>query len=123
MKNGLLEINELVGVWGSILCTNQGELIESLPPTGFTNQTLEDISRYAIELLSSAEKSITGLREAVIHYSERKVFLIDIEQAILIEFCTPSVDISMLRMTINVITTRWHSDMKIQKKLKAAGMK
>jgi predicted regulator of Ras-like GTPase activity (Roadblock/LC7/MglB family) len=123
MKNGLLELNELVGVWGSILCTKQGDLIESSPPTGFTESTLEDISKLAIELLSSAEKSITGVREAVIHYSERKIFVLDLEQAIVVVFCTPSVDISLLRMTVNVITTRWQSDKKIQKKLKEAAVK
>lgn len=122
MKNGLLEINELVGVWGSILCSNQGELIESSPPTGLNESTLENISVQAIELLSSAEKTVIGLREAVIHYSERKLFVLDLEQAILIVFCTPSVDISLLRMTINVITTRWQSDKKIQKKLKEAAV-
>ena len=120
MKNGLLEINQVLGVWGSILCSNQGELIESAPPTGFNKTTLEDIGREAVDLLSSAEKSVTGLTEAVIYYSERIMVLIDLEQAILIVFCTPSVDISMLRMTVNVITTRWQSDKKVQKRLQAA---
>ncbi len=122
MKNGLLEINELEGVWGSILCSNRGDLIESLAPMGLDKSTQEDICRHAIELLISAEISVTGLREAVIHYSERKLFVLDLEQAILIVFCTPSVDISLLRMTINVIITYWQSDKKIQKKLKAAAV-
>jgi len=117
MKNGLLEINQVLGVWGSILCSNQGALFESAPPTGFNKTTLEDIGQQAVDLLSSAEKSVTGLTEAVIHYSDRIMFLVDLEQAILIVFCTPSVDISMLRMTVNVITTRWQSDKKVQKRL------
>lgn len=122
MKNGLLEINELTGVWGSILCSNRAELIESSPPTGLNKSTLEEICRHAIELLSSAGMTVTGLREAVIHYSEKKLFVLDLEQAILIVFCTPSVDISLLRMTINVITTHWQSDQKIQKRLNAAAV-
>ncbi|MCJ7733637.1 MAG: hypothetical protein MUP11_03720, partial [Anaerolineales bacterium] len=54
----------------------------------------------------------------VIHYSERKIFVLDLEQAVLVVFCSPSVDISLLRMSINVVTTRWLSDNKIQKQLK-----
>ena len=119
MKKGLLEINELPGVWGSILCSNQSELVESSPPKSFDKSTQEDICRHSIELLSSAEKSVAGLREVVIHYSERKLFVLDLEQVVLIVFCTPSVDISLLRMTINVITTRWKSDKKIQKRMNA----
>jgi len=122
MKNGLLEINELEGVWGSVLCSNQGDLIESLPPMGFNKSIIGNICRHAIELLTSAVISVTGLREAIIHYSERKLFVLDLEQAVLIVFCTPSVDISLLRMTINVIITHWQSDQKIQKKLKAAAV-
>lgn len=118
MKNGLLEIKELEGVWGSILCTKQGKSIENTPPPGFNTQTLENICYHAVELLASGEKSVTGLREAVIHYSERKIFVLDLEQAVLVVFCSPSVDISLLRMSINVVTTRWLSDIKIQKQLK-----
>jgi len=122
MKNGLLEINQVLGVWGSILCSNQGELIEGAPPIGFNETTLEDFGRNAVDLLYSAAKSVTGLTEIVMHYSERKMFVVDLEQAILIVFCTPSVDISMLRMTVNVITTRWQSDKKVQKRLQAAAV-
>ncbi|RLE05441.1 MAG: hypothetical protein DRJ13_02010 [Bacteroidetes bacterium] len=122
MKNGLLEINQVLGVWGSVLCSNRGELIESVPPTGFNKTTLEDIGRKAVDLLSSAEKSVTGSTEAVIHYSERKMFLVDLKQAILIVFCTPSVDIPLLRMTVNVITTRWQSDKKVQRRLENAAV-
>ena len=57
--------------------------------------------------------------EAVIHFQRRKIFILDLEQAILIVLCTPSIDISLLRMTINLITSRWQTDSKIQKQLKA----
>ncbi len=122
MKNGLLEINELEGVWGSVLCSNQGDLIESLPPMDINESTLENICKHAVELLTSAEKSVTGLGEAVIHYSKRKIFILDLKQAVLIVFCTPSVDISLLRMTVNVITTNWQSDQNIQKQLNKAAV-
>jgi len=49
--------------------------------------------------------------------------VLDFEQVVLIVFCTPSVDISLLRMTINVITTRWKSDKKIQKRMNAISVR
>ncbi|MCJ7715123.1 MAG: hypothetical protein MUO54_01205 [Anaerolineales bacterium] len=123
MKNGLLEINELEGVWGSVLCSSIGKSIESVPPPGFHSQTLENISKHAIELLATTDQSVTGLREAVIHYSERTIFVLDLEQAVLVVYCSPRVDISLLRMSINVVTTRWLSDPKLQKQLKIYAVK
>lgn len=123
MKKGLSEINELPGVWGSMLCSNLSELIESSPPKGFDKSTQEDICRISVELLSSAEESVSGLREVVIHYSERKLFVLDFEQVVLIVFCTPSVDISLMRMTINGITAHWKSDKKIQKRMNAISVR
>jgi hypothetical protein len=54
----------------------------------------------------------------VLHYAQRKLFVLDLEKVILVVICTPSVDISLLRMTTNVVVTNWQTDPKIQKQLK-----
>ncbi len=117
MKKSLIEINELIGVWGSLLCNNQAEIISSAPPTDINKAALENITRHCVELLSTSSLSVQGLMEVVIHFQQRKVFILDLEQAILIILCTPSIDISLLRMTLNVITSGWQTDSKIQKQL------
>ena len=118
MKAGLQEINALVGIWGSLIIDNQGDIVLNVTPPGINEAALGNISNHVIDLLSSAEKSLPGVAEAVLHYSQRKLFILDLEQAILVVICTPSVDISMLRMTANVVVTSWQSDPKIQKQLK-----
>ena len=118
MRAGLLEINETVGVWGSLLCDNQGELIENISPPALNKPTLENISRHVVELFSRAGDGIAGLAEVVLHYQERKIFAVDLEQAILIVICTPSVDIPLLRMSVNVVLANWEGDPGVQKQLK-----
>jgi predicted regulator of Ras-like GTPase activity (Roadblock/LC7/MglB family) len=118
MKNSLLEINELIGVWGSLVCNNQAEIISSVPPADLNMAALENITRHCVELLSPRSVSVQDFNEAVIHFQQRKIFILDLEQVILIVLCTPSIDISLLRMTINVITSRWKTDSKIQKLFK-----
>jgi hypothetical protein len=118
MKAGLQEINETVGVWGSLLCNNQGEIIENLSPPALNKSTLENISRHMVELLSVTEKSLAGLAEIVFYYQDRKVFAVDLQQALLLVICTPSVDIPLLRMSANVVLARWKSDPAVQKQLK-----
>lgn len=118
MKAGLQEINETIGVWGSLLCNNQGEIIENFSPPSLNRSTLENISRHTVELLSSAANDLAGLEEVVFHFRERKVLAIDLQQAVLIVICTPSVDIPLLRMSINVVLARWKGDSKVQKQFK-----
>ena len=115
MKEGLREINELVGTWGSLICNNQGEIIQGNTPPGLNKSTLENINRNVIGMFTSADESMQEVSEAVLHYSDKKLFCLDLGKAFLIVICTPSVDISLLRMTVNVILSRWEGDPKVQK--------
>lgn len=117
MKAGLQEINGLVGIWGSLIINNQGKILLNASPPGLT-VVFGNISNHVVDLLTSAEKSLSGVTEVVFHYEQRKVFILDLEQVILVVICTPSVDISLLRMTANVVVTNWKTDPKIQKQLK-----
>jgi len=116
MKDGLKEINEMLGVWGSLICDNQGAIVEDITPPALNKASLENVSRHFLEMLDTLGKDLEGLDEIVLHYKQRKIFLVDIHQALLIVICTPSVDIPLLRMSVNVVLTRWQSDPKIQKK-------
>jgi predicted regulator of Ras-like GTPase activity (Roadblock/LC7/MglB family) len=117
MKTGLQEINSLVGIWGSLIIDNQGTVIVNAAPSGLNQAALASITNHAVELFSSAGDSLPDLTEAVFHYSQKKLFMLDLKQAILIVICTPSADISLLRMTANVVVTNWGADPKVQKQL------
>lgn len=117
MKNGLREINDLSGVWGSFVANNQGEVILSAVPPDLKKPVLENIARQTLELLVSAGEHVNGLSEVVFHYSQKKLFVFDLEKAVLCIICTPSVDLSLLRMTVNVIKTGWDDDVKVQAEL------
>jgi len=118
MKAGLKEINELEGVWGSFISNNWGEIVFNVTPPGLNKAVLENISRQVLELMVSSDNQIKELKEMVFHYSQRKLFVLDLEKAILGVVCTPSVDISLLRMTANVVITEWEGDKKVQGLLK-----
>ena len=118
MKAGLKEINELEGVWGSFISNNRGEIVFNVTPPGLEKAVLENISRQVLEIMVSSGNQIKELKEMVFHYSQRKLFVLDLEKAILGVVCTPSVDISLLRMTANVVITEWEGDKKVQELLK-----
>jgi predicted regulator of Ras-like GTPase activity (Roadblock/LC7/MglB family) len=117
MKQGLDEINDLVGVWGSLVCSNSGEMIAQLIPPGINKPTIRNTTQHIIDLLVSADKAQEGLNEIVLHFSDKKIFILDLNVAILVIICTPSVDISLLRLTANIVINNWENDQKIQKQL------
>ena len=119
MKQGLREINELAGTLGSLICNNKGEIVQGIAPPSLNKSALENINRHVISMFTSAGESMQGISEMVLHYDQRKLFVLDLEKAFLVVICTPSVDISMLRMTVNVVLTSWESDSKVQKELQA----
>ena len=114
MKDGLREINDLSGVWGSFVSNNLGELILSRTPPDLDKSALDNISRQIVELVVSSGDQFKDFSEIVFHYAQKKLFVVDLEKAILTVVCTPSVDISLLRMTINVVRTNWDDDTKVQ---------
>lgn len=113
MKQGLQEINNLDGVWGSMVCSNQGEIISSAPPSGIEPSELEEISHLCVETLSDGSEFIEGLGEMTFFYQQKHLFVLDLKNAVMIVFCTPSIDVSLLRLTINLVTTRWKEENKM----------
>jgi predicted regulator of Ras-like GTPase activity (Roadblock/LC7/MglB family) len=118
MKNGLREINELNGVWGSFIANNRGEVLFSAAPPDLKEPILENISRHLLELIGFSGDQLKEHSETVFHYSKKKLFVVDLENAILAVVCTPSVDISLLRMTVNVVRAGWDENPKVQTLLK-----
>jgi len=114
MKNGLLEINEVNGVSGSILCSNDGVIFESAPPSDLNKETLANICAHVVDLLGVGQQSIAGVKEYVINYQEKKLFILDLEKVILVVISNSNVDVSLLRMGVNIVTMRWASDSTIQ---------
>ena len=117
MNQGLKEINELEGVWGSFICNNQAKILASALPPSLNKSNVENIARHVVEVISTGSETIQELQEVVIYFQQRRLFILDLQQALLVVIGDPGVDISLLRMTVNILTTSWESDANIQKQL------
>ncbi len=117
MNQGLKEINELEGVWGSFICNNQAKILASALPPSLNKSNVENIARHVVEVISTGGETIQELQEVVIYFQQRRLFILDLQQALLVVIGAPSVDISLLRMTVNILTTSWESDANVQKQL------
>lgn len=117
MNQDLKEINELEGVWGSFVCNNQAKVLASALPPSLNKSNVENIARHLVDLVSTGGETLQELQDVVIYFQQKRLFILDLQQAILVVICDPSVDVSLLRMTINILTTSWESDADVQKQL------
>jgi predicted regulator of Ras-like GTPase activity (Roadblock/LC7/MglB family) len=119
MEKDLAEINTVSGVRGSFLCDNQGKVIASAAPAGLDTATLNSIGRGVTLTLAVLETTGEAMSELDFTYDGARLVARDLANAVLILLCEPQVEMSMLRLTLNVVTTRLKGNSRIQSQFKA----
>ncbi len=100
MDKVLAEINALDGVQGSFICDNHGNVIINAVPAHLNIAALRGISRQVTQAIAARIQN--GIHEIDLTYEGLRVLIRDLNQAALIVLCKPSIDIALLRMTLNV---------------------
>jgi len=117
MKEKLMEINSLNGVWGYFLCDNMGKILAREMPIVFMKHlaiTGKEVTQ-VIGLLENLSNS-TGNLEFL--FEDGRVVVMSVKNFTLVVFCDPNVDMSMLRSKMNVIISEIQGSSKIQELLK-----
>ena len=117
MDKGLADINAVAGVRGCITCDNRGGVIASVTPTGLDLATLNNIGRQVTLILAALETAGQAMSELDFTYDGARLVARDLGNAVLVVLCEPQVEISMLRLTLNVVTARWKKDSSVQERL------
>lgn len=118
MEALLSEISGVPGVRGSFICDGRGELIVSAVATGL-DAVLDSVGREVTQTMAALEMIGEAKSELDFAYSGMRVVVHDLEKAVLIVLCEPEVDVSLLRLTVNVVTTRLKGYSNIQAQLDA----
>jgi predicted regulator of Ras-like GTPase activity (Roadblock/LC7/MglB family) len=115
MEALLAEVNGVPGVRGSLICDGRGDLIVSAVATG-PDAELEGVGREVTQTMAALEMIGEAKSELDFAYLRTRVVVHDLEKVVLIVLCEPKVDVSLLRLTVNVVTTRLkgYSDMQAQ---------
>jgi len=119
MEEGLAEINAVAAVRGCFICDNRGGVIASAAPSGLDTATLDGIGRQVTLTLAALETAGEAMSELDIAYDGMRLVARDLANAVLVVLCEPRVEIAMLRLTMNVVTTRLKRDSGIQSQLEA----
>jgi predicted regulator of Ras-like GTPase activity (Roadblock/LC7/MglB family) len=117
MEQGLQEINSVQGVQGSLVCDNQGAVFASGPPEGVEEQHLEEICRHCLDALTAVEIVQGPCEELDLKFPEYRVLVRDYQTHLLLILCSPRVNPSLVRLSVNVVTAQWKEDQAVQRRI------
>ncbi len=117
MENGLNEIQSVQGVQACFVADNVGKIYASAPGPGLDDRDLQDISRLCLEALVAVDQVEDQITELDFSTSAATVLVRDYNSYILVILCDPDVNTSLIRLSINVVSSQWQEDQNIQRRI------
>lgn len=114
MEDGLHELLGISDVVSLILYDNQGEILHQMGLDKFSESETAALGELILHILSSLGESGETYLEGDVSFARWRVFFRDLNQALLVLICNPAVDMSMVRLTLNVIVEDWRDDRRVQ---------
>ena len=121
MEQALADLGLLDGVGGSFVCDNAGDVIVSSAPPVLATDTMTSIGREVARAFGAMEASGRPITRLEFTYDSWRLYSRDLERALLFVVCHPAVDMSMVRMSVDVALSRWTKDRSVEKRLRAGG--
>lgn len=113
MKEKLMEINSLKGVWGYFFCDNMGKILGREMPIVFMKY-LAMMGKEVTQVIGLLENLSSSPGNLEFLFEDGRVMVMSVKNFTLVVFCDPNVDISMLRSKMNVIISEIQGNSKMQ---------
>ena len=118
MDQGLAQLSAIPNVGGAFVCDNHGEVIASSSPAVLATGTMSTMGREVGRIFAVLESSGKHATRLEFTYTNWRLLAIDLEEALLFVVCLPVVDVSFLRMSIDIVLTQWRADVDVQRQLR-----
>jgi len=116
MKEKLMEINSLKGVWGYFLCDNMGKILEREMPIVFMKH-LGMMGKEVTQVIGLLENLSRSPENLELLFEDGRVMIMSLKNFTLVVFCDPNVDIPTLRSKMNVVISEIQGNPKMQELL------
>ena len=103
MENILKDINAVVGVTGSFVCNEDGQVLSRLMPSVFDDQMLSNVSRTMAQTVAGlkiAQQSEVG--DIDLLYNDGRLVVKDVGEGCLCILCVKRINVPLLNLTANV---------------------
>ncbi len=117
MEKGLQEIKAVSGVRGCWVCDNQGDVFASEKPNGMSQDTIEEINRQSLLALLAVERAQEAIEELDLSYKDSRMLIRDYQRFLLVIVASPEANVSLVRLSANVVASQWEQDGEIQEKI------
>ena len=117
MQKGLARLAGVTGVGGSFVCDHGGEVLESSNPAPLATATMQMIGRQIAQTHAALESADYAVHHIEFVYDCWRLLARDLGNAQLFILCEPGADMSLVRLTADVVATGWHADKGVQKRL------
>jgi predicted regulator of Ras-like GTPase activity (Roadblock/LC7/MglB family) len=118
IKERFAEIGAVTGVTASFICDNGGRVIASSFGEDTDVTPVRDVARELLQTAAVLRRIGEPARELDFTYAGRRVVVRDLEDSLLVVLCAPQVEISLLRLTLNVATSQLRDDVELRNLLR-----
>jgi predicted regulator of Ras-like GTPase activity (Roadblock/LC7/MglB family) len=112
MEAILKEINSVVGVTGSFVCSDDGNVTAQALPASFSADSIALAARVATQTFHALEISGRHIPEADLTFEQGSLILKNLRGAILVIVCARNINLPFLNLTANVAAKKIADELK-----------
>mgnify|MGYP001400319727 CR=1 FL=1 len=117
MERDLAQVTGVPNVGGAFVCDNRGDVIVSSDPAVLATVTMNTIGREVGRAFVALEAANAPAQRLDFAYDRWRLLAQDIGNAVLFVVCQPEADMSIVRMSADVVIAGWRKDPAAQKRL------
>jgi hypothetical protein len=117
MEKDLAQVTSVASVGGAFVCDNRGDVIVSSDPAVLATVTMNTIGREVGRVFVALDAAKSAGTRLEFCYDRWRLLAQDIGEAVLFVVCHPEADMSIVRMSADVIVAGWKGDPSAQKRL------
>jgi predicted regulator of Ras-like GTPase activity (Roadblock/LC7/MglB family) len=113
MENILKDINAVVGVTGSFVCDDEGQILVGLLPDVFDEASLSSVARTVAQTIAGLEMARRRKMDGLdLVYLEGRLVVKNLRGGHLCILCVPAINIPLLNLTANVAARKLAAQIK-----------
>jgi hypothetical protein len=115
-ENWLKDIIDINGVDGVFIASNRGQVIEKVG-IKLDDSVLEGVAIHVLRIISAYHVKKRIIKEVEIIWNNYRIIARNSNEFVIISFCNSEKELSLLRITLNVVLTHLLEDKKFKKQI------
>ncbi len=117
MEEQLAELNGIVGIRGSFVCTRDGRIIARRMPPSIDGEQMSVVARVAAQTFQAIGVSGNRANEIDFLFEEGRMILKDLRLAILVLYCDSVLNLPLVNLNANGIIKKLNAELKAHEPL------